>query len=61
MVEYRNMSPDGISEGQKLVAAEKYFRCAVWYTGNIWVFIELRLGLEEPREAHKLIAPLGRA
>ena len=38
------------------------FLGALWYTTNIWVFMELRLGLEVPRWAHKLIGrPLGRA
>jgi hypothetical protein len=52
--EYQKRSSDGISQEQKLAAAEKCFWCSLWYTGNIWVFIEQRLGLEEQRGAHML-------
>ena len=61
LVECRKRPQDGISREQKLAAAEKYFWRALWYMGNIWVFMEQELGLEGLRGAHKPGgAPLGR-
>ena len=43
---------DGISRGQKLAAAKKYFGgCLSWF-GNILEFIEQELGLGDSRGGH---------
>ena len=49
---------DGISQEQKLVAAENYFGGRFWSFGNIWEFIVQRLGSRESGGVHK---PGGRA
>jgi hypothetical protein len=62
--EYRKRPTDGIVEEQKLAAAEKLYRLALYWFGNIHEFIGLELVQMELRGAHKLRGrsyPLGRA
>ena len=47
------MPPDGIAEEQRLEAAEKLFRLALWGFINIREFIEVELGQMEPYGAHR--------
>ena len=58
----RERPQDGISREHRLAAAEKYFGGRLWCLGNILEFIEVELGLEDTRGAHKPSgrAPLGR-
>ena len=48
LAEYQKGPPDGITEGHKLVVVEKVFLVALWYIGNIWVFMEVELGQDVP-------------
>ena len=46
--------PYGITEEQKLAAAEKVFRVALYWFGNICEVIEVELGQSELCGAHEL-------
>ena len=48
----------GSHEDRNLRRRKSIFGCALWYTGNIWVFIELRGDGGDPRGPHN---PSGRA